>query len=167
MFTTVGETPASNFEYRSIRSPTPSIGTKTSIRSIFQPTEPVNQASTRTRLRYQRATQTLSDLWLLSALAFIKLDKLEEARKAIEEAEGNDPSNNPLVWVVLGRLRLAQKRTEDAIAAFQKALVVNPYHAEGRLWLARVYFETGEIEAAEGLLDRLTKGNGWDSAEAW
>ncbi|GAB5590884.1 hypothetical protein Unana1_05784 [Umbelopsis nana] len=167
MESSVGETPASNFEYRSIRSPTPSIGTKTSIRSIFQPTEPVNQASTRTRLRYQRATQTLSDLWLLSALAFIKLDKLEEARKAIEEAEGNDPSNNPLVWVVLGRLRLAQKRTEDAIAAFQKALVVNPYHAEGRLWLARVYFETGEIEAAEGLLDRLTKGNGWDSAEAW
>lgn len=104
---------------------------------------------------------------MLSALAFIKLDKLEEARKAIEEAEGNDPSNNPLVWVVLGRLRMAQNRTEDAIAAFQKALVVNPYDADGRLWLARIYFELGELEAAEGLLDRLTKGNGWDSAEAW
>jgi predicted Zn-dependent protease len=154
-------------EYLSIRSPTPSIGTKTSIRSIFQPTEPVLHATTRTKLRYQRSTHTLSNLWLLSADAFIKLGKLEEARKAIEEAEGNDPSNNPLVWVMLGRLRLAQNRTEDAIAALQKALVVDPYHGEGRLWLARIYFETGELEAAEGLLDRLTKGNGWDSAEAW
>jgi predicted Zn-dependent protease len=163
----LGDSASGFTEYRSIHSPTPSIGTKTSIRSIFQPTEPIVHATTRTRLRYQRSTQTLSDLWLLSALAFIKLDKLEEARKAIEEAEGNDPSNNPLVWVVLGRLRLAQHRTEDAIAAFQKALVVNPYHAEGRLWLARAYFETNEMEGAEGLLDRLTKGNGWDSAEAW
>ncbi|KAG2179608.1 hypothetical protein INT44_006456, partial [Umbelopsis vinacea] len=154
-------------DYRSIHSPTPSIGNKTSIRSIFQPTEPVLHATTRTKLRYQRSTHALTNLWLFSALAFIRLDKLEEARKAIEEAEGNDPSNNPLVWVVLGRLRMAQNRTEDAIAAFQKALVVNPYDADGRLWLARIYFESGEFEAAEGLLDRLTKGNGWDSAEAW
>jgi tetratricopeptide (TPR) repeat protein len=154
-------------DYRSLRSPTPSIGTKTSIRSIYQPVEPGVHVTTRTRIRYKRCSETLSNLWLLSALAFLKLGKLEEARKAIEEAEGNDPSGNPRVWIVLGRLRLAQNRIDDAISAFQKALVVNPYDADGRLWLARTYIETGETEAAEGLLDRLTKGNGWDSAEAW
>ncbi|KAG2185895.1 hypothetical protein INT43_002333 [Umbelopsis isabellina] len=154
-------------DYRSLRSPTPSIGTKASIRSIYQPADPGVHVTTRTRIRYKRFTETLSNLWLLSARAFLKLGKLEEARKAIEEAEGNDPSGNPRVWIVLGRLRLAQNRTDDAISAFQKALVVDPYDADGRLWLARTYIETGEIEAAEGLLDRLTKGNGWDSAEAW
>lgn len=119
-------------------------------------------------LRKQRSERILSDLWLLTAQQFIKLGKLDEARKAIGEAERVDWTHNPMVWCVLGQLLLAGKKDiEEAQAAFDKALVIDPHHAMSRLELAKSYLLLDNNQMAEGLLDSLTKSNGWDCAEAW
>ncbi|KAF7726682.1 hypothetical protein EC973_008556 [Apophysomyces ossiformis] len=149
----------------SFQSATPSL---TSTRSIFQPTTSTSTRSTaRVRLRRQRFQRIMSDLWLLSAASFLKLGKLDEALKAIEEAENVEWTTSARVWCMLGRLRLTEKNTEQAIAAFQKGLVAEPNDVECRVWLAKIHKENSELEIAEGLLDHVTKGNGWDCAEAW
>ncbi|KAG0194864.1 hypothetical protein DFQ28_002939 [Apophysomyces sp. BC1034] len=148
----------------SFQSATPSM---TSTRSIFQPNTTSTRPTARSRLRRQRFQRIMSNLWLLSATSFLKLGKLDEALKAIEEAENVEWTTSARVWCLLGRLRLAEGNTEQGIASFQKGLVAEPNDVECRVWLAKTHKEHGELEVAEGILDHVTKGNGWDSAEAW
>ncbi|CEI87832.1 hypothetical protein RMCBS344292_02240 [Rhizopus microsporus] len=136
--------------------------------SILQPSYIPMKPTKRAILRKQRSERILSDLWLLTAQQFIKLGKLDEARKAVGEAERVDWTHNPMVWCVLGQLLLAGKKDiEEAQAAFDKALVIDPHHVMSRLELAKSYLLLGNNQMAEGLLDSLTKSNGWDCAEAW
>ncbi|RUS21132.1 hypothetical protein BC937DRAFT_93541, partial [Endogone sp. FLAS-F59071] len=151
---------------RSLQSPTPSLGTATSIKSIYQPTTLPTRPSTRSRMRRLRSLRFLTSLWLASAAAFRRLGKLEEAHKALEEAEGVDVVSAD-VWCQLGLLSLVEKKTDTAVMAFRKALVCDPMHVMTKVHLARTYLETNELELAEGLLESVTKGNGWDCAEAW
>lgn len=117
--------------------------------------------------RKQQSDRILSDLWLLSAQMFIKLGKLDEARKAIEEAENVDWVSNPQVWCVLGQLLEAEGDFEQAQTAFYKSLVIDPNDITCRLWLAKSHLLQESQEIAEGILDIMTKSNGWDCAEAW
>ena len=55
--------------------------------------------------RAARERRLLSDLWLMSAATFRRLDKIEQARGAIQEAEVRDESN-PAVWVQVSDLTL-------------------------------------------------------------
>lgn len=149
----------------SLQSISPSV---TSFQSILQPSHIPTKPSARAVLRRQRSERILSDLWLLTAQLFIKLGKLDEAKKAVEEAEHVDWTNNPMVWCILGKLLLVSKKDiEETQAAFDKALVIDPYHAVSRLELAKSYLLQENDQMAEGILDNLTKSNGWDCAEAW
>ncbi|KAL0089482.1 hypothetical protein J3Q64DRAFT_1808703 [Phycomyces blakesleeanus] len=139
----------------------------TSTRSLFQPSSLPTRPTTRARLRIQRSHRVLSNLWLLTASYFLQLGKLEEASKAIEEAENVEWTTSPHVWCMLGRLRLAQGHSELATEAFQKGLVADSNDVDCKVWLAKTYIENNDLEIAEGLLDSVTKSNGWDSAEAW
>lgn len=49
-------------------------------------------------MRVARENRLLSDLWLMSAATFRRLDKIEQAKGAIQEAEVKD-EDNPAVWV--------------------------------------------------------------------
>lgn len=98
---------------------------------------------------------------------FIKLGKLDEARKAVEEAENVDWISNPQVWCVLGQLLEAEGDFEQAQTAYNKSLVIDPNDVVCRLWLAKSHIAQSNREIAEGILEILTKSNGWDCAEAW
>ncbi|KAI8374556.1 uncharacterized protein BYT42DRAFT_594592 [Radiomyces spectabilis] len=148
----------------SLHSTAPSI---VNVKGILQPSSIPTRPTTRSRLRQQRSKRILSNLWLLSASSFLNAGKLDEALKAIEEAENVDWTTNPRVWYLLGRFRLQENQPDQAIAAFEKGLVANPMDIECRVWLAKTHMEMGALELAEGILDMLTKGNGWDCAEAW
>lgn len=142
---------------------------QSSMSSLLKPSVSVNgqQRPLSTWLRQQRVASILSDLWLLSASSFLKLGKLGEALKAIEEAENADRTSNARVWAMLGRYWLAQKNIDNAIEAFEKGAGIDPQDIDNSLCLANAYFEKGNMEMAEGTLESLTKGFGWHSAAAW
>lgn len=125
------------------------------------------QPTARCRLRQRRSIRILCNLWLLSASCFLELGLVNETLKAIEEAENVDWTNNAGVWCMLGRLRLVENKIDSAIAAFQKGLVCDGNDVECRVWLAKAYIQHGDLEVAEGLLEFVTRSNGWNCTEAW
>ncbi|KAI7902144.1 uncharacterized protein BX663DRAFT_511869 [Cokeromyces recurvatus] len=148
----------------SLHSITPSY---ISNQSILQPKNIPSKPSTRTILRKEKSSRILSDLWLLIAQLYIKLGKLDEAHKAVKEAEDANSTTNPRVWCILGQLLQTEGNIEQAQMAFHKALAIDPHDVLCRLWLAKSYAEQDSQDLAEGLLDVITKSNGWDCAEAW
>ncbi|KAF9948226.1 hypothetical protein BGZ72_009837 [Mortierella alpina] len=116
--------------------------------------------------RSARANKVLVTLWLLSASTFRRLDRMEEALKAIEEAERIDASN-PDVWYQLGLLYAAQDDKETASVSYSKALALEPFHPACLVRVGRTYLEAGSLEMAESVLETTTRSQGWDSAEAW
>ncbi|ORZ12440.1 hypothetical protein BCR41DRAFT_99735 [Lobosporangium transversale] len=117
-------------------------------------------------LRTARANHVLATLWLMSASVFRRLDRMEEALKAIEEAERVNASN-PDVWYQLGLLYAAQGKQETASVSYSKALALAPYHPACLTRVGRSYLETGSVEMAESMLETTTKSRGWNYAEAW
>lgn len=128
----------------------------------------------------------LVTLWLMSTKTFIKAGLLEEASKALSEAEQLG-LGDPNVWYQLGQFTLEvrqfislQKKTpislEDqkvikemkqvATDAYEKALVLDPEHVASQVAKAKLLAES-ETVLAEGLLEQVTHGLGWDSSEAW
>ncbi|KAG0353593.1 hypothetical protein BGZ54_002181 [Gamsiella multidivaricata] len=133
----------------------------------LQSIPPVVQRPTgKSVLRTTRANKVLATLWLMSASAFGRLDRMEEALKAIEEAERVDASN-PDVWYQLGLLYAAQGDQETASVSYSKALALAPYHAACLTRVGRSYLEAGSLEMAENMLETTTKSQGWSNAEAW
>lgn len=61
----------------------------------------------------------------------------------------------------------AQESYADAITSFHKALSIDNNHTYSLVHLSRVYMKMDDLEMAEGLLDSVTKSNGWNCAEAW
>ncbi|KAL0569229.1 hypothetical protein V5O48_012743 [Marasmius crinis-equi] len=128
--------------------------------------------------RAARENRLLSDLWLMAAATFRRLDKIEQAKGAIQEAEVRD-ENNPGVWVQLGLYHLAMSQKQHAIDAFQKALFICPDDVAASVHLSRVYLFPREttnhaeevvpenVDLVTGLLSHLTEGAGWDVPEAW
>ncbi|KAF9979156.1 hypothetical protein BGZ73_005324 [Actinomortierella ambigua] len=126
----------------------------------------VPRETTKAIQRRARAKKVLVTLWLLSAATFRRLGKMQDALKATEEAERTDASN-PDVWYQLGLLHTAQGDTETASVSFSKALALAPYHPACLARLGRSYLDAGSLDMAEGVLETTTRGQGWDSAEAW
>jgi tetratricopeptide (TPR) repeat protein len=135
--------------------------------TLLQTTATLTRPTTQARLQHQRSCKMLCELWLLSAEAFLKIGKLDEALKAVSEAENVDWTTHANVWCILGRIRIAQNQKDKAISAFQKGLVTKPNDVECRVWLAKTHFEMGELEIAEGILEAVTQENGWDNPSAW
>ncbi|KAF9194555.1 hypothetical protein BGZ51_009118 [Haplosporangium sp. Z 767] len=127
---------------------------------------PVQRPTDKSVMRTARANKVLVTLWLLSASTFRRLDRMEEALKAIEEAERIDASN-PDVWYQLGLFYAAQNDQETASVSYSKALALEPFHPGCLARVGRSYLDAGSLEMAESLLETATKSQGWNSAEAW
>ncbi|KAG0258957.1 hypothetical protein BG011_002960 [Mortierella polycephala] len=127
---------------------------------------PVQRPTDKSVMRTARANKVLVTLWLLSASTFRRLDRMEEALKAIEEAERIDASN-PDVWYQLGLFYATQNDQETASVSYSKALALAPFHAACLARVGRSYLDAGSLEMAESLLETATKSQGWNSAEAW
>jgi tetratricopeptide (TPR) repeat protein len=136
----------------------------------------------RKKTRWQSLLVTL---WLMSAQTFLRAGRLDEVNKAIGEAEQLG-LGDPGVWHQLGQLSLKvqefikQKKTitpsdlkvikemsHVSIDAFEKALTLDPEHIPSQVAKATRLIELDEWELAEGLLEEITLGLGWDSAQAW
>ncbi|CAO3612181.1 unnamed protein product [Cunninghamella blakesleeana] len=142
--------------------------TMTSTRSLFQVYgNGPRRGNIWTSLQRQRIQELLCLLWLNSAGIFLRQERLDEALKAVEEAEKVVWTNEPKVWSLLGQIKYSQSKYNEAIEAFQKGLVANPFDTECGLWLARINMEMNDLEVSEGILNALTHGKGWDNAEAW
>ncbi|KAI9273524.1 hypothetical protein EDC94DRAFT_511181 [Helicostylum pulchrum] len=126
-----------------------------------------SRPTTLAKLQHQRSCKMLCDLWLLSAESFLQHGKIDEALKAVGEAENVDWTTHAGVWCLLGRIRLVQKQYQKAIVAFEKGLVTKPSDVECRVWLAKTHLDLGDVEIAEGILENVTQENGWDNSLAW
>ncbi|KAK5799043.1 hypothetical protein F5H01DRAFT_115541 [Linnemannia elongata] len=135
-------------------------------RSLLSLPPPVQRPTTKSVMRTARANKVLVTLWLMSASAFRRLSRMEDALKAVEEAERVDASS-PDVWYQLGLLYAAQEDRETASVSFSKALALDPYHSACLARVGRSYLDAGSLEMAEGILESTTKSLGWDNAEAW
>ncbi|KAI8081235.1 hypothetical protein BDF21DRAFT_452085 [Thamnidium elegans] len=127
----------------------------------------LSRPTTLAKLQHQRSCKILCDLWLLSAESFLQQGKIDEALKAVGEAENVDWTTHAGVWCLLGRIRLVQKQYKKAIIAFEKGLVTKPNDVECRVWLAKTHLDLGDVEIAEGILENVTQENGWDNSLAW
>ncbi|KAG9082786.1 hypothetical protein FRC06_004860, partial [Ceratobasidium sp. 370] len=120
----------------------------------------------------------LSDIWLASAATFRRSSRPAEAHDAIAEAEWLDEAN-PNVWVQFG---LYLNQGERAVEALHKALAIEPEHVPAIVCLAQIFLNQNAntntdlsgggasaegIDMAVGMLNQVTQGAGWDSAEAW
>ncbi|THH16080.1 hypothetical protein EW146_g4495 [Bondarzewia mesenterica] len=134
------------------------------------PTVPVREQGERSK----RERRLLSDLWLMSAATFRRSGKIEQARGAIQEAEVRD-EENPAVWVQLGLHYTALNQRHNAIQAFNKALFLSPDNIPATIHLCQLYLSrlqqpgsaADNVDLAAGMLADLTRGPGWDVAEAW
>ncbi|KAF7732343.1 hypothetical protein EC973_005239 [Apophysomyces ossiformis] len=122
------------------------------------------------RLRWHRL---LVQLWAMCTSSYVKAGRLEEASKAILEAEQLGPDDAE-VWHTLGVLCLKADEVDPhpelqkvALEAFNKALTMDSYHVETHLHMAKIYMTLDHWELAEGLLERITRSSGWDCSEAW
>ncbi|KAG2224426.1 hypothetical protein INT45_002965 [Circinella minor] len=135
-----------------------------------------------TRYQRDRWYHLLVKLWLMSTTTFIRAGRLEEATKAIVEAEQQllaGQMNDASVWYQLGMVCIQkskklsssqgdkEKLHDTGLDALKKALAIDPDHIEALVAMARCFIDLEEWELAEGLLDRATRGYGWDHAEAW
>ncbi|KAI8341225.1 hypothetical protein BC941DRAFT_203015 [Chlamydoabsidia padenii] len=136
-------------------------------KSLFQPQRVHQRRPAWTHLRRKQIRDILCLLWMTSASTFLRQGRLEEALKAVEEAEKVNWTTEPKVWCLLGQVRLGQSKREEAIEAFQKGLVADPTDTDNRLWLAKTYMEMGDLVISQGALNALTQGKGWNSAESW
>ncbi|KAI9258783.1 hypothetical protein BDA99DRAFT_514132 [Phascolomyces articulosus] len=134
-----------------------------------------NNASAFVRNQRERWHQLLVKLWLMSTNTFIKSGRFEEASKAIVEAEQLGLMD-AVVWHQLGQLCIQTYKKEEpdnkelleiGLDAYKKALMLEPDHIQTHVDLASAYMDMNEWELAEGLLERATKGSGWDRPQAW
>ncbi len=83
------------------------------------------------------------------------------ARKAIEQYKfitDKDPKDvDSLVW--LGRLDRMVENSVEAEASFKKVIAIDPDNEDAITGLASVYSDRGDVKAASGLLENLTKKN--------
>ncbi|KAF8955973.1 hypothetical protein BGZ46_002504 [Entomortierella lignicola] len=135
-------------------------------KSVQNIPQAVQRPTTKSVLRNARANKVLATLWLMSASVFRRLNRMDEALKAIEEAERIDASN-PDVWYQLGLLYTTQGDLETASISYSKALALEPNHVACLTRVGRSYLEAGSVDMAESALENTTKSQGWNSAEAW
>ncbi len=75
--------------------------------------------------------------------SYEKLEKLYEKR-----------SDDPRINFFLGRCAMELKKYDDAVAAFERVLIVEPTQVRSRLEIARAYFEQKEFIQAENEFDK-------------
>ena len=120
--------------------------------------------------RQARWQNILIDLWIMTSATYVKSRRFDDAFKAILEADQLTMGLNADVWNQIGLVILQERNAQfhhRALDAFKRALTIDPEHLQTHLSLASVYIDLQEYELAEQLLERATKGLGWNRTEAW
>ncbi len=96
---------------------------------------------------------------LLRHLGVLKLQLRDPAGALpdLEEASRRDPESFA-TWYVLGRALEMPNRDREALAAYRRALEIDPSHAEARWRAARLLVRFGELDEAERRLAALGAG---------
>ncbi|KAF9509208.1 hypothetical protein BS47DRAFT_1397092 [Hydnum rufescens UP504] len=125
-----------------------------------------------------RENRLLSELWLTSAATFRRMGRLDEAKRAIMEAEVLDETN-PNVWVQLGLYYAGMDDIAHATESLSKALVIDQDNVAATIHLAQIYLLPGACDPSAsrspadckaagagmvaGMLDGFTRrAVGWD-----
>jgi protein O-GlcNAc transferase len=115
-----------------------------------------------TALEWAVAREPLSSpkRYLVQAEINVAREEWAAALAALQQAADLSP-DDPTPFYRMGLL-LTNKLDDDdaAIARFQAALEIDPYHAASRLMLGQLYGEQGECEAAAGWLAPLLSPDG-------
>jgi len=94
------------------------------------------------------------------------LGQLERARADVERALDLGGCGNPQVHVMLGRICLDERRTDEARACFERAMGLAPSDIEAHFGLADSYLQEGELEVAHVEVARFYQRNQADPAVA-
>ncbi|KAG1224001.1 hypothetical protein G6F35_004302 [Rhizopus arrhizus] len=111
--------------------------------------------------------QMVVQLWIMASSSYLRNKQYNEAFKAIQEADQLTDSVNADVWHQIGKILTAQGQRAAALDAFKKTLVIEPEHGLTCISLASAYLDMNEYELAEYLLEKTTRGTGWNQPEAW
>lgn len=107
----------------------------------------------------------------MASATFASTQRFEEAFKAIAEADQLTHGHNADVWNQIGTIAALNKKgsyqQDRALDAFKRALSINPHHIAAHISLASMYVKLEQFELAEQLLEKTTKGLGWNQTEAW
>ena len=84
----------------------------------------------------------------------------QKAEEAINKALSIN-NKNPRVWYELGQAKLSQKKYDEAVGMFEKALELNPEVAQSYWFLGISYAKTGELEEAIKYIEQAAE-KGYD-----
>lgn len=91
----------------------------------------------------------LTDAYNNLGFVYTQIDNYAEAEKSFREALNDPAYPTPYkVWFNLGQLYLKQGRSEEAIAAFRKAVGIDPDYYPGHFELASVLDQVGNLVEA-------------------
>jgi len=91
---------------------------------------------------------------LLEAEAMIEDEDFEDAIELLEELVDMEPRNAD-GWNLLGFSYRKTGELDEAFAAYNKALLIDPTHPGANEYLGELYLQTGDIAAAEDQLRLL------------
>lgn len=109
----------------------------------------------------------LIDIWIMTSATYARALRFEEAHKAIMEADELTFGVNADVWHQVGQNCLLEGLSDRAVEAYKRALSIDPDHILTHISLSSVYLTMNQVELAEQLLQRSTRGLGWNQTEAW
>ncbi|KAK4520928.1 uncharacterized protein ATC70_006811 [Mucor velutinosus] len=117
----------------------------------------------------------LIKLWTMASATYTRAQRFDEAFKAITEADQLTHGLNADVWYQIGTIaatasissKKSVQQQDRALDAFKRALSIDPHHVATHTALASMYVGSDQFELAEQLLEKTTKGLGWNQAEAW
>ncbi len=85
------------------------------------------------------------------AIALIDEDRFEDAIELLEEVVEVDPDSAD-VWSLLGFSYRNIGETDEAFAAYNKALLIAPDHVGANEYLGELYLQVGDLEKAKAQL---------------
>jgi len=94
--------------------------------------------------------------WSELGTTYLLLDKKGEAEKAYEKA-GEVRPTFLLAFLNLGRVRMAEKKFEDAVSSFTRALEIDPASAEANLLIGEAYLQMKKGSKAVGYLKEAAR----------